>query len=249
MGVLNLLATCFALALTCAIASAQYKSDAMVGVRGGVAACKMMGVPKMLVSEGYYSGYTFSEDCGVCPTADIFFSYTIRNAPIGLEARFNYDQLKGSATYDDIEGFTYTTESTFHTIGASAHVKGYAYKGLYLSVGIGYCWNLTPGKFTYSSNSGDMDWGGKEVPTDMETAEEFAEAFGGNGSVFLPLALGYELPNSLSLEAFYHRGLNDVVATRANRHDFGETDNRISSFGIVVGWGFPMDTPDKHRHR
>lgn len=174
----------------------------MVGVRGGVSVCKMMGVPKMLVSEGYYSGYTFSEDYSVCPAAGIFFSYTIRNAPVGLEARFNYDQLKGSATYDDIEGFTYTTEATFHAIGASAHIKGYAYKGFYLSVGIGYCWNLILGKFTYSSNSGDMDWGGQEVPTDRETAEELAEAFSGNGCVFLPLALGYELPNSMSLEAF-----------------------------------------------
>lgn len=221
----------------------------MVGVRGGVSACKMMGVPKMLVSEGYYSGYTFSEDYGVCPAAGIFFSYTIRNAPVGLEARFNYDQLKGSATYDDIEGFTYTTEATFHAIGASAHIKGYAYKGFYLSVGIGYCWNLTPGKFTYSSNSGDMDWGGQEVPTDRETAEELAEAFSGNGCVFLPLALGYELPNSMSLEVFYRRGLNDAVATHANRHDFGDANNRINAFGIVVGWGFPMDALDKHRHR
>lgn len=91
--------------------------------------------------------------------------------------------------------------------------------------------------------------GESHVPTDEETTDEFTEAFGGNGLVYLPLSIGYELPLGLTIEAFYRRGLNDVVSTRTNRHDFGENDNRINSFGLLIGWGLPMDNPDKHKRR
>ena len=106
------------------------------------------------------------------------------------------------------------------------------YKGLYLSAGIGYGWNLTSDIFSYSSNYSEIDWGDSYVPSDEETAEEFSEAFNGNGSVYLPLALGYEFPLGLNMEAFYRKGLNDVITTHTNRHDFGEADNRINSFGL-----------------
>lgn len=108
---------------------------------------------------------------------------------------------------------------------------------------------MTSDIFSYSSNSSEIDWGDSYVPSDEETAEEFSEAFSENGSVYLPLALGYEFPLGLNVEAFYRKGLNDVITTRSNRHDFGDTDNRINSFGLLVGWGFPMDNPDKHRRR
>ena len=229
--------------------SAQYKSDAIVGVRAGAGLSKVTEIPKMLVSEGYYSGYRFTEDFRPSFSASIFLSYSIPHSPICLEGRISYDALNASTTYNDIENFTYTVDVKFQTIGASAHVKGYVFKGLYLSAGIGYGWNLTSDNFSYSSNSSEIDWGDSYVPSDEETAEEFSEAFSGNGSVYLPLALGYEFPLGLNVEAIYHRGLNDVITTRTNRHDFGEADNRINSFGLLVGWGFPMDSPDKHRRR
>lgn len=89
-------------------ATAQYKSDAMFGVRAGAQASKMTGVPGMLVSEGYYSGYEFTEKYSACPSACIFFSYAIHGTPVGLETR---------TTYDDVESLTYTAEAAFHTIG------------------------------------------------------------------------------------------------------------------------------------
>lgn len=228
---------------------AQYKSDAIVGVRAGAGLSKVTEIPKMLVSEGYYSGYSFSDDFRLSITANIFLSYKIPQSPIGIEGRIAYDAMNARTTYSDIENFTYTVDVKFQTIGASAHIKGYVYKGLYLSAGIGYGWNLTSDNFSYSSNSSEIDWGDSYVPSDEETAEEFSEAFSGNGSVYLPLALGYEFPLGLNVEAFYRKGLNDVITTRTNRHDFGDTDNRINSFGLLVGWGFPMDNPDKHRRR
>lgn len=228
---------------------AQYKSDAIVGVRAGAGLSKVAEIPKMLVSEGYYSGYSFTDDFRPSITANIYLSYKIPQSPIGIEGRIVYDAMNARTTYSDIENFTYTVDVKFQTIGASAHIKGYAYKGLYLSAGIGYGWNLTSDIFSYSSNSSEIDWGDSYVPSDEETAEEFSEAFSGNGSVYLPLALGYEFPLGLNVEAFYRKGLNDVIATRTNRHDFGDTDNRINSFGLLVGWGFSMDNPDKHRRR
>ena len=222
-------------------ASAQYKSDAMVGVRAGVSMGKMTGVPDMLVSKGVYSGYSFSEDRCACPSAGVFLSYRIPKSPLGLEARISYDQLNSSTTYSDIEGFTYTMESMFHTVGASAHIKVYPYKGLYLAGGIGYGWNLTPDKFTYKSNSEDMDWGDFDVPTDEETQDEIVQAFHGNSTVHVPLALGYDFPIGLNIEAQYLLGLNDMLATSTNRHDFGDTDNRQNLFGLLVGWAWPVE--------
>ena len=228
---------------------AQYKSDAIVGARVGVGLSKVTGIPKMLVSEGYYSGYSFTDNFRPSITASIFLFYKIPQSPIGIEGRIAYDALNARTTYSDVENFTYTVDTKFQTIGASAHIKGYVYKGLYLSAGIGYGWNLTSDNFAYSSNSAEMDWGDYHVPTDEETAEEFSEAFSGNGSVYLPLALGYELPLGFNVEAFYRKGLNDVITTRTNRHDFGDADNRINTFGLLVGWGLPMDNPDQHKRR
>ena len=239
----------FAFVLTYASATAQYKSDATFGVKAGVSLSKISELPKMLVSEGYYSGYSFTEDFRPSFSASIFLSYKIPQSPIGLEGRISYDAINTRATYNDIDGFTYTLDTKLRTIGESAHVKGYAYKGLYLSAGIGYGWNLVKDNFSYSSNSSDMDWGDLHVPTDEETTDELAEAFAGSGSVYLPLALGYEFLIGLNVEAFYRHGLSDVITTRANRHDFGEADNRLNSFGMLVGWGLPMDNPDKHRRR
>ncbi len=239
----------FLFALVAASATAQYKSDATYGVKGGVSLSTMTGIPKMLISEGYYSGYSFTDDLRPSFSAGVFLSYKIPWSPIGLEGRISYDAINTRTTYNDVEGFTYTIDGKFQTIGASAHVKGYAFKGLYLSTGIGYGWNITKDVFSYSSNSSEMDWGDFYVPTDDETEDEFAEVFSGNGVVYLPLALGYEFPMGLNIEAFYRKGLNDVVATHANRHDFGEADNRLSSFGMLVGWGLPMDSPDKRRRR
>ncbi len=239
----------FVFVLTCASATAQYKSSATYGVKAGAGVSKMPGISEMLVSEGYYSGYSFTEDFRPSFSASIFLSYKIPRSPLGLEGRVLFDAVSTRATYDDIEGFTYTLDTKLRTIGASAHAKGYAYKGLYLSAGIGYGRNLAKDIFSYSSNSSDMDWGDLHVPTDEETTDELAEAFAGSGSVYLPLALGYEFPIGLNVEAFYRHGLSDVVTTRANRHDFGEADNRLNSFGMLVGWGLPMDNPDKHRHR
>ena len=235
--------------LTSIDVSAQYKSDAIVGVRAGAGLSKLTEMPKMLVSEGYYSGYSFTEDFRPSITANIFLFYKIPQSPIGIEGRIAYDAMNARTKYSDLENFTYTVDAKFQTIGASAHIKGYAYKGLYLSAGIGYGWNLTSDSFAYSSNSAEIDWGEYHVPTDEETAEEISEAFSINGSVYLPLALGYELPLGLNVEAFYRKGLNDVITTRTNRHDFGDTDNRINTFGLLVGWGLPMNNPDKHRHR
>ena len=242
-----LLITAFILA--CASAIAQYKSDATYGVKAGASLCKITELPKMLISEGYYSGYSFTEDFRLSFSASIFLSYKIPQSPIGLEGRILYDATSTRTTYDDIEGFTYTINAKFQTVGASAHVKGYAFKGLYLSAGIGYGWNITKDVFSYSSNSSEMDWGDFYVPTDDETADEFAESFSGNGYVYLPLAVGCEFPIGLNVEAFYRRGLSDVVTTHPNRHDFGEADNRLNSFGMLVGWGLPMDNLDKRRHR
>lgn len=244
---LTLLIAVFVLAYTSA--TAQYKSNATYGVKAFAGLCKITELPKMLISEGCYSGYSFTEDFRPSFSASIFLSYSIPHSPIGLEGRISYDAIKARTTYSDIEKFTYTIDTKFQTIGVSAHVKGYVFKGLYLSAGIGNGWNLTKNILSYSSNSSEMDWSDFYVPTDEETADEFAEAFSGNGLAYLPLALGYEFPKGLNVEAIYHRGLNDVITTHTNHHDFGETDNRINSFGMLVGWGFPMDSPDKHKHR
>lgn len=238
-----------AFVLACASATAQYKSDATYGVKVGAGVSKMSGIPKTLVSEGYYSGYSFTEDFRPSFSASIFLSYRIPHSPIGLEGRISYDALNSRTTYSDIENFTYTIDAKFLTIGASAHIKGYAFKGLYLSAGIGYGWNITKDIFSYTSNSSEIDWGYFYVPSDEETANELAEAFPANGNVYLPLALGYEFSMGMNVEAFYRHGLSDVITTHPNRHDFGETDNRLNSFGMLVGWGLPMDNPDKHRRR
>lgn len=133
--------------------TAQYKSDATYGAKTGVSLSKLTEISKMLVSEGYYSGYSFTEEFKPSVSADIFLSYKIPQSIVGIEARIEYNTINTNTSYSDIQKFTYTIDTKFQTIGASAHVKGYAYKGLYLAAGIGFGWNLTQNSFSYSSNS------------------------------------------------------------------------------------------------
>ena len=88
----------FAFVLTYASATAQYKSDATFGVKAGVSLSKISELPKMLVSEGYYSGYSFTEDFRPSFSASIFLSYKIPQSPIGLEGRISYDAINTCAT-------------------------------------------------------------------------------------------------------------------------------------------------------
>ena len=229
--------------------SAQYKSDATYGVKAGADVARLDGVGGMLVSEGYYSGYSFRGGTMPSVSASIFLSYRVPRTRVGLEARMSFDALNTTTTYTDVEGFTYDFDVRLRTLGASAHVKCYVWRGLYLSAGFGYGWSLTPCDITYTSNSQAMDWGDAVVPGDSETASELSESFSAGGRASLPLTLGYELPLGLSVEAFYARGLNDVLTTHPNRYDFGDTDNSLHTLGLLVGWGFAMDAPDKHRHR
>lgn len=89
---------------------AQYKSDAIVGVRVGAGLSKVTEIPKMLVSEGYYSGYSFTDDFRPSITTNIFLSYKIPQSPIGIEGRIAYDAMNARTTYSDIENFTYTVD-------------------------------------------------------------------------------------------------------------------------------------------
>lgn len=204
---------------------------------------------RSLVSEGFYSGYSFSEEMRVAYSAGLFLSYKIPHSFIGLEARMAYDAHNSRTEYKDIKNFKYTIDAKFQAIGASAHVRGYIFKGLYISAGIGYGWNIRDDAFSYSSNSKDIDWGDSHVPSDKETSDEINEAFSPNGLVYLPLSVGYEHPLGFCVELFYRKSLNDVVSTNVNRHDFGEADNRIDSFGLLLGWSVPMDSVGNHKRR
>ncbi|MDY4521801.1 MAG: outer membrane beta-barrel protein [Bacteroidales bacterium] len=237
----------FILVLTNITSKAQYKSDATYGIKVGAMLSKISNVEHMLISEGYYSGYNFSYDYRPSPSASLFFSYKVPHTIIGLEARLSYDAINARATYSDIHSFHYSTDIKLHTLGALTHIKLYTFKGLHIAAGIGYGWNLSGNCFKYSSNSKEIDWGSCIVPSDSDMEEEFVKAFSANGVVYMPLTIGYEFPKGMSLEVFYRKGLNDVIATHSNRHDFGEVDNRINSLGLMVGWGLPMAKPEKHR--
>ena len=72
--------------------AAQYKSNSNFGVKAGVCLSKISGIGDMLVSESFYSGYSFTDDFRPSVSANIFFSYQVPRTPIGLEARISYMQ-------------------------------------------------------------------------------------------------------------------------------------------------------------
>ncbi len=239
--------------LFCAMAMtsrAQYNSNLVFGIKAGAARSLISELSPIFVSEDYYSGYSFEEKESISPTALLFVNYRIDPSPIALEGQLSYFQQATDLVYSDIKEFTYTTKFRYHYLGVGGYIKTSVIKGFNVGVGLRLGINLSPENLTYTSNASEIDWGdNSEIPSDSETQGELRSVIKGLNSTDFGIIGSYELGMGLSIDISYYQGLNDMVETLVNRHEFTNPKNKVSTFQLTVGYAITMDKNKKDSRR
>lgn len=219
----------------------QYASTNMVGVKAGLAVTKMKELSSILVSEDYYTNYSFTDHMKCSPSASIFYNYHDNDKLFGGEFDLLYYQLHTSTEYEDINTLNYTTDFKYHYVGAGAYVKVYPYKGLFIAPGarVGFC--LSPDNVTYETNQEDPIFEKFNYPTGELTQSIMQDKLKGKFDVGVGLQLGWEFPNNFSIQAAYHYSVLDVIETQYNSYAWVEQDNNVHSFQLTLGYALGID--------
>lgn len=228
---------------------AQYSAQSVFGVRAGMFMSQISGVDKLLVSEDYYSGYSFTNDYVLSPRAELFFTYRITNVPIAIEASAGYMQNASTITYIDVKDFTYSLDMAYHSVVIGGAVKGYIFRGLNIGAGLKFGLVVTDDKLDYTSNAAELSWGGIQPPSDEETCRELREVIKARNLVEFVPRIGYDFAIGLSVEANMCIGLNDCIETLANRYDLAETSNKSMAFGLSVGYAISIGEKADWRYK
>lgn len=227
---------------------AQYSSNLMFGIKAGATRSLISELSPIFVSEDYYSGYSFEENKLIKPTALLFVNYRIDPSRIALEGQVGYYQQATDLIYSDREDYTYTAKFQYHFLGVGAYIKTNVVKGFNVGVGLRMGINLSPENLLYTSNASEISWGNNDVPpSDSETQLELRSVIKGLNSTDFGIIGSYEFGMGLSVDISYYKGLNDMVETLVNRHDFIDPKNNISSFQLTVGYAITMDKNKKDK--
>lgn len=227
---------------------AQYSSNLMFGIKAGATSSSITKLAPILVSEDYYTNYSFQENSFIKPAALLFMNYRIDPSPIALEGQLGYYQQATDLVYNDIKDFTYTTKFQYHFLGVGAYIKTNIIKGFNVGVGLRMGINLSPENLAYTSNASEISWGEKAPPPpDDETQLEMRSVIKGLNSTDFGITGSYEFKMGLSIDISYYHGLNDMVETLVNRHNFINPQNLASSFQLTVGYAIIMDKNEKDK--
>ncbi len=237
--------------LFCGIATpswAQYSSNLMFGIKAGATRSSISQLSPIFVSEDYYTGYSFEKSQLIKPTALLFANYRIDPSRISLEGQLSYYQQATDLVYSDIKDFTYTTKFQYHYLGVGAFIKSSIVKGFNVGVGLRMGINLSPDNISYTSNASDIIWANDGMPPpDSETELELRNVIKGLNSTDFGIIASYEFEMGLSVDFTYYKGMNDMIETLVNRHNFINLKNNASSFQLTVGYAITMDKNKKDK--
>jgi hypothetical protein len=239
--------------LLCGIAAptwSQYSNNLVFGVKAGFNQSSISQLSSIFVSEDYYAGYSFNEKKQLKPSASLFVNYRINSSRIALEGQVSYFQQATQLVYSDIKDFTYTTQFQYHYLGVGGYIKSTVFKGFNIGVGMRMGINLSPDKISYSSNSIEINWAGSNEPhSDQETQDELKNVIKGLNSTEFGVIASYEFNMGISIDFSYYLGLNDMVETLVNRHDFINSKNNTSSMQLTIGYAIAMDQSKKDKQK
>ena len=99
--------------------SAQ-RYDFHVGLRLGCGISSNSNVQHILVSEEYYSNYSFRKRLQVVPAAELYFLYKPQGNLWGIEAGITYYNRTACVRYDDKNELNYTLSARYHHLGIAS---------------------------------------------------------------------------------------------------------------------------------
>lgn len=173
--------------------------------------------------------YELSEKRHITPTVSIVAQYRFPISLVAVEGNISYCQ-----TRNEIEKTTTHNTETYdiklNHIMLSAGAKVYPVKGAFAkaTIGAGPCLN--------SSTCVKYDATGVTNAAKMQVEEHISQTVKGRTLVRADLALGYDFPMGLTVEAFYGKCLVDLLEVGINGYGFSEQRNDSQYIGMGVGW-------------
>jgi hypothetical protein len=215
--------------------SGRRSSNLQFGIKAGALYSKVTNVSKILVSESYYSGYTFDNYNMWSFTGGVFLTYKFEETFSALYSELSYSRLGNLLTYSDVNNFTYDFTIKYEYLNWELFYKVYFLEGLNLGVGPRVGFNLTPGGIFYTSN-GEAMYG-----PDIRIQQQMRDVLKGRTNFSLGVTLGYEFPNGITFDFRYYQGLSDVMETEVNNFHFIENRNESRSIQFTLGYIIPYN--------
>lgn len=152
---------------SCLTLSAQ-ESAFNAGVRLGGGYSVNSHVDKILVSENYYSNYSFDNKGQFVPSAELFCLYRQPASLWGVEAGIAYYNKTARVRYEDKNELTYMLSTRYHHLGLAAYFNLYPFKAknsLHISLGGRIGANLSSNGLTYMGNQEDAKFSAFGYPS------------------------------------------------------------------------------------
>ena len=205
------------------------------GLKVGAVNTSVSDLSKVLVSESYYTGYTFKNSPQWGLTGGIYINNKFPGSISAIYAELSYSPLNNVLHYSDINDFRYDFKLEYQYISIELWYKAYVLNGLYFGTGPRLGFNLTPGGIYYNSNGEDL------YGPDIRIQQQMRDVLKGRNNFSFVIGAGYEFSFGISLDVRYYQGLNDVVTTEVNNFNFIENRNISRVFQFTLGYTFPYD--------
>jgi hypothetical protein len=210
-------------------------STLQLGFKAGADYSKINDLSKVLVSESYYTGYTFENNGNLGFTGGLYLNYKFQESISAIYFELSFSTVGSSLHYSDINDLQYDFVIKYNYINLDFWYKAYLYNGLYLGLGPRIGLNLTPGGLYYTSN-GEAQFG-----PDIRIQQQMRDVLKGRTNFCLGLGTGYEFSFGLSLDVRYYYGLSDIMETEVNNFHFIENKNASRVLQISLGYAIPYD--------
>jgi hypothetical protein len=217
------------------------RQDIVFGIRTGAVYTGVTNLSNVLVSESYYSGYSFSNKKVWSPTGGLFINYRFPETISAIETEMSYMRLNNVLHYSDINSFEYDMKLKYDLLNIQLMYKLYPFYGLTLSAGPRIGFNLTPEALYYTSNGEDT------YGPDIRIQQQMRDVLKGRANFSVGIGLGYELDNGLSLDVRYYFGISDVLETQVNNYKFIENSNHSQALQLTLGFIIPYSGVSKRR--
>lgn len=226
------------LSISTIIAQAQKKGEKdymQAGIKAGAAYSVITDLSKTLVSESYYTGYTFTNIGQPGFTGSIYLNYKLQGSISAIYAELSYSRLGNKLHYSDINGLEYDFVVKYDYLNLNFCYKAYLLQGFNVAIGPRIGFNLTPGGLSYNSN-GESIYG-----PDIRIQQQMRDVLKGRANFAFGISLGYELESGISFDACYYFGINDVIETEINNFHFIENRNMSRVIQLTIGYAIPYN--------
>ncbi len=205
------------------------------GFKAGSVYTSISDLSKVLVSESYYTDYTFENISEWGFTGGLFMRYKFDQSISAIYSEITYSRLGNRLHYSDINDFEYDFILKYNYVNLDFWYRAYVFSGLHLGVGTRLGFNITPGGLYYTSNGEDL------FGPDIRIQQQMRDVLKGRNNFCIGISTGYDFHFGLSIDARFYYGLSDVMETEVNNFNFIENNNSSLTYQVTVGYAIPYD--------